>query len=39
MPAKKGKMKLKSTKNTTTYKKGGCVGFKRGKAKGLRKRK
>lgn len=36
MPAKKSKMKLKSTKNTTTYKKGGCVGLKKRK---LRKRK
>tara|TARA_R100001463_G_scaffold40549_3_gene85974 strand:+ start:767 stop:877 length:111 start_codon:yes stop_codon:yes gene_type:complete len=25
MPGKKGKMTLKSTKNTTTYKKGGAV--------------
>ncbi len=39
MPAKKGKMKLRSTKNTTTYKKGGCVGYKKRGLKGLRKRK
>lgn len=37
MPAKKKQASLSKTKNTTTYKKGGCVSKRR--RKGLRKRR